>query len=542
MSIREDLSEEEAYLWAILSDPSGLDQAEFFWFSAEEDDGCFRAWPYQWKWWRTVDPLQIDQCARSVGKSLSIKVRAFAFPFIHPDQEMVITAPEGVHLSAITNLVENQLKSCRIGAELLPKGANMGITHRPFQINFKNNARIYGRIPQRDGKGVKGIHPIWLEMDEAQDYPDPGWTEIVETLKRGSTGAVWRAHGVTRGLRDYFYKFSQPDSGWIVHRHVAMERPNWTDDERNEKIEAYGSRNHPDYKRNVLGQHGDASNPLFVLHRLMACVDQEAASEYNQDIYQYVRINDEMVQDYDDDILSILDLPRSHQKFPNIWIGMDVGYTNHPSEILVLSEEREKKSEDPILRLISRLHLERISHGDQVAAILWLLDFYKPQAFALDKTGLGLPLFQDIQEHARKDPKIRQLAERIKGYNFSSKILVDFDDSIDFDEGKDDLIKTSGVEKNVLEHASDKLRDLVDHKKLRLPWDKELIGEFQGQSWTFDKSKMDMYGRKKLYSQGQFHALDAARMAVLGWSQNKIETMTKDMEKGRFSPTPTVFL
>jgi len=66
--------------------------------------------------------------------------------------------------------------------------------------------------------GVKGLHPLWLELDEGQDYPDKGWIEIIETLKAGSEGAMWRAHGVTRGIRDYFFKLTQPDSGWKVHR------------------------------------------------------------------------------------------------------------------------------------------------------------------------------------------------------------------------------------------------------------------------------------------------------------------------------------
>lgn len=219
MAAVEPLTEEEAYLWAILSDPSGLDQAEFSWFNAEDEEtNCFRAWPFQWKWWRDITSQQIDQCGRSVGKSLSIKVRSFAFPFIHPGQEMVITAPEGNHLDAVTDVVETAFVNTRLGREMIMKSRS-GIKHRPFHMNFANGSRIMGRIPQRDGKGVKGIHPIWLELDEAQDYPKDGWIEIFETLKQGHDGAVWRAHGVTRGVRDFFHDFTKPDSGWQVHRY-----------------------------------------------------------------------------------------------------------------------------------------------------------------------------------------------------------------------------------------------------------------------------------------------------------------------------------
>lgn len=533
MSVLETLSDEEAYLWSIISDPSGLDLAEFCWVDHENDGGVWRAWPYQWRWFRNTNPLQIDQCARSVGKSLSIKLRAFIFPFVHPGQEMVITAPELVHLNPIVGLVENQFMATRLGKEMLPKGRNQGITHRPFQMDFLNGSRIIGRIPQRDGKGMKGVHPLWLELDEGQDFPDPGWVEVIETLKRGHEGATWRAHGVTKGVRDFFYKFTQPDSGWLVHRYPAMVRPTWSDAERQEKIEQYGSRDHPDYRRNVLGLHGDATNPLFVLHRLMQCVDQDETSEYNTDEYCYLRINVEYLLDRGGDITELLRFPAIHKKpGRRFWAGMDVGYTNHPSEILIFGEDRDKKDPASKLTLLTRIHLERISHGSQVAAILHTIQWYGLEAFSMDKTGLGLPLFQDIQE---RSPKI---AHKIKGYNFSSKILVDFDNTIEVDEFRGDPIKDAGIERNVLEYASDKLRDFVDSGRIKLPWDRDLIGEFQGQTYVVIRDTMNLYG-KKMYSNGTFHALDAARMAVLGLVQNPIEELTK---QEKFEPVSDIFL
>lgn len=537
MSVMERLTEEESYLWAILSDRSGLDQAEFSWLDAENEDYCFRAWPFQWKWWRDMNANQIDQCARSVGKSLSIKVRAYAFPFINPGQEMVISAPEGNHLDAITDVVETAFMNNRMGREMLVTKRGNGIKHRPFHMNFNNGSRIMGRIPQRDGKGVKGIHPIWLELDEAQDYPEKGWIEVFETVKQGSVGNMWRAHGVTRGVRDYFFKFTQ-DSNWKVHRITAMHRPTWTAEERERQIEKYGSRDHPDYRRNVLGLHGDATNPLFVLHRLMACVDQDLASDFNDGEYIHLNIKNEQVLEVGDNILQLMDFPLSHQKFKHNWIGMDVGYTNDPSEILVFTELPDK-NKNTILKLISRISLDRINHENQVAAILWLIAFYKPRAFAMDKTGLGLPLFQDIQGRAKNDPNIKHFLDVIKGYNFSEKILVDFDDSIEVDEFMGDSVKDAGLHRNVLEYSTDKLRDLIDAKRMLLPYDKELIGEFQGQTYVYNKATMDLYGRSRVFSKGTFHALDAARMGVLGWAQHSIEEVTK---KPKFQPTSTIFL
>lgn len=872
-NVIEDLSEEECYLWALISDKSGLDLAEFCWQEHENEWSIWRAWPYQWKWFRDESNLQIEQSARSAGKSLSIKMRAFAFPFLHPGQEMVIAAPELNHLTPIISLIEHQFKNTRLGLEMLPKGRNQGITHRPFQCDFQNGARIIGRIPQRDGRGVKGIHPLWLELDEAQDFPDAGWVELIETLKRGNDDARWRAHGVTKGVRDYFYKFTQPESGWTVHHITAMARPTWSDEERQQKIEQYGSRDHPDYRRNILGAHGDASNPLFVLHRLMLChlggtpvhtphgivpiealevgsivlnavgegevlasrsvqksrvyrittdtgeqfvvspehpyftsrgwchadnlvlgdelitrdealrgmwgshpeqkseavlweslhrevawadlprfgygqadlaelrmvrrqflpsietgsvlqcnlccemarsvsspigcqrvrvvqdnvrtstkdqsflhyvlsgtvgefsasetpettagpftqsrswwfagraisslarvgravatpildesirgigrrmclhddrfsasgksdsgrsgwpksslsvrqgqdsgrlVDRQRVecieilesgdiefdllsggkdtvtlyditvschpsfavgetgvlshncvdqgkdspedSEYNTEIYQRYDINAEYLEDRGGAIETLLTFPSIHlEKYKTFWAGMDVGFTNHPSEILVFAEEPQKGKEN-LFRLVTRINLQRIGIEEQVDAILHVMRFYRVKAFSLDKTGVGLPLFQLIQATDIS------LAEKVKGYGFSEKILVDLDETKDVDEYRGDVIKDSGMYRNVLEYASDELRRLVDANRLRLPWDRDLIGEFQGQTYVVVRDTLNQYG-KRSYSKGNFHALDAAKMAVLGWRQETIEAFAKEE---KFEPTPII--
>jgi hypothetical protein len=532
--VYEDLDEGEAALWAILQDHSGIDQAEFLWHDADTDDGCWRAWDFQWTWWRNEDPLQVDQSARSVGKSLGIKLRACAFPNLFPSQEMVVTAPELVHLEPIINLIETQVEATRFYREQIPRSRS-AITHRPFRMNFTNGARIMGRIPQRDGKGVKGIHPIWLELDEGQDFPSPGWVELIETLKRGHEGAVWRVHGVTRGVRDHFYQITQdtPGSKWTVHRIPAMMRPNWSDEERDEKIQQYGSRDDPDYRRNVLGLHGDATNPMFVLHRLMACTDTDETSDYNTNEYYVLSVKTETLAYSHQTVTEVLDFPARHLLYQGegkakaiFWAGMDVGYTVDPSEILVFVEYRQRpRDEHSKLRLLTRVHLERMGHAEQVAAILAVIRYYRPRAFALDKTGLGLPLFTDLQERCQANAEMGYILDIIKGYGFSEKVLVDLDASVDIPEwaNVDETVKAAGLHRSVLEHASDLLRGYVDAGRLELPWDAELLKQFQGSTWQMAKS-LDLYGRK-LFSKGNDHILDAARMAVLGQAQHTVEVM-----------------
>lgn len=543
MGVIEALSEEECYLWAILQDESGLDLAEFSFFDESRDDGCFRAWPFQWSWWRCGDELQIDQCSRSVGKSMSIMVRACVFGFIHPGQEMLITAPEGNHLDAITDKIETQLLSTRLISEMLMQGRS-SIKHRPFHVNFQNGARIMGRIPQITGRGVKGQHPVWLELDEASDYPDNGWVELTETLNRGIEGAVWRAHGVTRGVRDKFYQYTNdPKSKWTVHRYTSMHRPTWTDSERQQKIDMYGGRDDPDYRRNILGLHGDSMSYLFVLARLMNCADDNKESDYNTEEYQFYRVNDALLAERGVDIVQVLDFPEIHrQKYNTFWVGMDVGFTTSPSEILVFAEETLKPSSDDYkqnkrlgkalppdnlsrLKLLTRINLQRIGATDQVRAMLRVVDFYRPVALSVDKTGVGLPLFQEVQE------KNSSALTIIKGYGFAERILVDFDQSIIVEDGlsNEDLAKEAGIKRYTVDYATDVLRVLVDGKRLWLPWDEDLLGEFQGQTYKMSNT-LDQYGRRS-YSKGKDHALDAARMAVLGWKQYAIEALMAEQEE-----------
>ena len=522
-----NLTTEERYLIALIQDESGIDLAELMWEDAmaDNDEKIFRAWDFQYAWWRDTSTLVIDKCARAVGKTQSIILRGWAFPIQHPGAEMVVTAPEAVHLDPLTSRIEERLRSVRLTKELLHSNGNRGIKHRPFQVDFRNASKILGRIPQRDGKGVKGLHPLRLEMDEAQDYPTPGWIELIETLRHGEASAQWRAHGVSRGVRDEFYRHSQPGSGWSVHQITGMHRPTWSDDEREDKIEAYGSRDSPDYKRNILGEHGDATNPLFVLARLMATVDDDEASEYNTEIYYHRRISDDFMGDQD--IINLVDPPASHKKWEITWGGMDVGLTNHPSEILVFGEEAQR-GKDPSLRLLSRIHLERIRSADQRKVIELLFELYNFRRFAIDRTGLGLPLFQELQDGAPR------LMNRVVGYNADNALVVGYEEHDEFDDPKDFEIK-----RRAKEYGYDKLREYVDLKRMILPWDREMLGEWQGQTWTRERSETNAYG-KRSFSQGSFHTLDAAAMMIVGKELKMLETLAQ--RKNETAPVQLVVL
>lgn len=519
------LSRAEKYLLAILNSPNGIDLAEFAFTDVTRSHGRYRLHDYQHAWFACNDRYQVDQSARSVGKSESIKLRAAAMPFARRGRGMLLTAPELNHLQPITSAVQENLEKYRILREMRPKGKAGGIRKQPhWEARFKNGSHIISRLPNLDGRGVKGQHVDVIELDEAQNYPKAGWVEVVETLNAGQPGSMWRCHGVSTGARDSFFEKSQPDSGWTVHRIMACHRPTWSEEERQAKIVEYGgTRQAIDFKRNIYGEHGDASSPVFVLSRLMQCIDTNKGSRYNTEIYSRSLIMYEKLPDGAGDeerwelLRSWISVPEQHlvgwsQKtgkvelgsprgYSGYFAGMDVGVTNHPSEILVFGQRMGSE----FLELLLRVQLQRINTDDQKAVVRYLFATYGEKlSIGIDRNGVGFPIFDQLRRE--------EFGSRVLGFHDGeNRICAVEDRPLETGEKPEDLIKM----RPVIESATDWLRNNhVDAKQLLLPYDLEIVRQFQGQTSVTIKDSGSPYGIKRQFSGGGLHALDAAKYAL----------------------------
>lgn len=531
MSALERLDEEEMALLAILEDPTGVDLAEFLFVDEEfSADGCYRLWDFQWPWSHAPSTYTIDAMARQLGKSLSVVWKAMYFVFNQPGQEMLITAPELSHLDLLTSKVEAAFTRYRLLYEMRPRTAARGLKKQPqWTLTLVNRAQIITRLPQRDGKGVKGPHPVVIEHDEVQDYPLAGYTELIETIKSQNTGASWRMHGVSKGVgRDLHYHISQGKNrdatgfSFQVLHYIAAHRPNWNDKERQAKIKQYGGdESHPDYQRNVLGLPSEAGSVLFVTSRLMACVrmnESTWASEYNDEVYTRLKISDALVNRVSA-IENLLDLNYAHlaDEYTSFWGGADIGFTNDPTEILIFGSVK-RRGEGDLDRLLTRIRLERITAADQVRVIRHLFDFYgaRLRRFGMDRTGNGLPLWQILKED-------RTIADRVAGYNFSERKPVEFEDREPTRRGErpEDMV----IVRNIKDYATDQLRRRVDNKLIELPFDDELLGEWNGQTAYIVKSSPTDDGTVRRYGGGVCHTLDAARMYAAAKDLQQIEAI-----------------
>ncbi len=91
----------------------------------------------------------------------------------------------------------------------------------------------------------------------------------------------------------------------------------------------------------------------------------------------------------------------------------------------------------------------------------------------------------------------------IKGYNFGMKVPVAIDEEAAAKLAKEkpnhtieDLIEAAVIKKQVKEHSTDVARLYVDTGRLLLPYDKNLISQLNGQTWTFSQSQTDAYGNR----------------------------------------------
>jgi hypothetical protein len=146
------------------------------------------------------------------------------------------------------------------------------------------------------------------------------------------------------------------------------------------------------------------------------------------------------------------------------------------------------------------------------------------RAFGQDITGLGLPLYQAMEDDEECPTHLKEVAH---GYTFNAKVPVTVDKNYVSEQGKQlvdqyghivEVVrdKWTGKEQLVarmtmIEASTRYLRGFVDTGFLLLPFHDKLITDFQGETEQRVKA---MAGVKKKPS--AFHMLDAARGMAMG--------------------------
>lgn len=522
------LDEDDFLLISMLQDP--IYATELLWDDpANHDYGqCYRVRDYQFPLYRPSNPYQGHACARSVGKTESIKAKSFVHGFRRHGQNLLLTAPELIHLLPLTDAIEDRIRSTRLTREFLDlRGGKTGFTHRPFGVDYVDNTKIVGRIPRLTGTGVKGQHQPDLIVDEAQDYPERGWIEVHETVMKDTVDADgnpdfhYEFYGVHSGARDTGFFKRVNEGAFKIVQITAMQRPGWGKNEKEAAKAAYGGTSSPDYRRNILGEAGGAASAFFVIARLAACVDQNRDSDYNVIEYRHQELRAEEVVEQQLPIIEILDLPTGYGR---VWGGMDVGLTNSPTVITLFAEVKVGKVER--LKLIRRLTMERF-RTRMIRESLYAIDNTYGGAlmgFGMDVTGLGFPMWQEMEDDEAVPPHLIDIA---RGYFFNAKVPVNVDkDFVSTDRGgqmrdqfgsavKVETDPLTGVTRYVtfmpmIEASTRYLREFVDSTYLMLPFDTAITGDMMGET----QQRVRRTGELKK-KPNAFHILDSMRAMAM---------------------------
>lgn len=535
------LDEDDMLLFAMLQDP--IFGPELTWREPTNHayGGCYRVYDYQYPLFRVTANYAGFACARSVGKTESIKARAFSHIFRRIGENMLITAPELIHLLPLTEAIEDRILDTRITRDFLDnRNQKTGLTHRPFGAEFWDGTRLVGRIPKVTGTGVKGQHQPDLVIEEAQDYPEKGWIEIHETVikdhvdREGNSDFAYHFYGVHSGARDSGFFKSINDGAFEVTTITAIQRPKWAKAEKDAAKARYGGTQNPDYRRNIYGEPGAAASAYFVTARLMACVDQGPKNGMPQDspynTLEYVKqeLRAEEVDELRLPMAEILDLPGD---FQNVYMGADLGLTNSPTVLSVFSHEKVKGVERLKLLRLYELHRFRTKQIREAFSALGFHLGSKLQGFGIDITGLGFPIWQEMEDDETVPNRLREVS---RGYFFNAKVPVDVDEkNITIDDGgrmKDQfgakvekVVDDWGQERYVtmmpmIEASTRYLREFVDSGFLMLPFDRSITTDMQGET----QQRVRAIG-EKTRKPNAFHILDSFRGMAMGFKMGEIE-------------------
>lgn len=537
------IDEDDLLLMAMLEDP--IFAPELTWRDPPNKaySGCYRVRDYQYPLFRVFDNYAGFACARTVGKTESLKARAFSHAFRRIGEDMLVTAPELIHLLPITGAIEDRIQDVRMTREFLDtRGGKTGLTHRPFGAEFMDGTKIVGRIPKVTGTGVKGMHEPDLVIDEAQDYPEKGWTEVHETVIKdhvdadGNPDFTYHFYGVHSGARDSGFFKSINQGGFKITTITAIQRPGWAKAEKDAAKARYGSTQNPDYRRNIYGEPGEAASQFFVTARLMACVDQGPPnkmpedSHYNTHEFVKQELRAEEVDDLKLPMAEVLDLPGAYGK---VYGGVDIGLTLAPTVISLFSHEKVKGVQRLKLIRLYKLHRFR---SRQIREALYALGWHfggSLQAMGIDVTGLGNPIFQELEDDEAIPPRLKEV---VRGYFFNAKVPVDVDQefiSTD-DSGRMRDQFGSVVEKEVDEWGQERyvtkmamieastryLREFVDKTFLMLPFDTEITTDMQGETQQRVRRVGKLSGSRKPMA---LHILDSFRGMAMGFKSEEIE-------------------
>lgn len=470
----------------------------------------------------------------------------------------LVAAPQQTHLDEIILALEEQFGAAESGTGdsvlshfwLKPK-KTPHVMHRflaPNPVNPKRPsiARTYYRPGGHDGEAFRGVHVnAFGFFDEAAKVKNAViFSEFWRALKPGCRSRIYSVPDGDRSTE--YFKLTQTarlnlqpqEDGFRLFRwqQTMKPAPFWDAKREADMVRRFGGRNTPGYQRNVLGEWGQAENPVWPFATLLPNVvdlpdyrvfklqaDAEADTlsievmavdltvQDGRKIGQYRWLQDSTVPlspllrgSDDARRQAMADILRPH--LPVVahglfWGGADLGERNDPTEI-ILSEEVGTLWRDRV-----RIHAKGFPYNLQKELIAALDSLFGNLPFwGADLGSAGTTVVKDLIAEDRFANL--HFEDRLVGFHFQQSIECIGEDG----EALQDQDPTSGATKIIAAPAKHWATQCISARLqaggYALPYDPEAINAMatqtarQGAKWP-------------IYSKHDDHVPDARRQQML---------------------------
>ena len=455
--------------------------------------------PRRYRWYQEQDLecksdriIHLD--GRGVGKTYNLSTLLLWYCHVNRGKSVLVAAPYRGQLDPIIGEVEFQLHNAPALHEVVAreKSGRFKIKRSPHvDITFKNGCTAHFRPAGTRGDAFRSLHVDLILVDEAAWLPEAAWTALMPCL---NPGGEMRVYSTPNGLRDRtYYQLTGLDArkkGWTVFRWPAWIAPDWNDKRREDLIAFYGGEGTAGWRHEVAGEHGQPTYGAFSAALVMKAVAE---------IEGYRRA-DLVGEDFTD----CLNERESRERLELLadlaggrgrcWVGVDTGYTNDPTEVIVLEED-----ENEVLSLVARIHAERLPYP-LVSELIALVDtVFDPIGIGLDRGGNGAAVEQELVSLDKF--KDRGMPGKLVAYDFGGSIAVGEDAG-----GRE-------IRKRTKEEMSRLISKALSAGKLRIPkQDPEVEDQLCTQTYVRTE-------RGVVYSKGRDHVVDALRTALLRRAQ-----------------------
>ena len=475
------LPKNEATIARVLLDPVLWGEA----YLRNRDRSPRSYWKHQAEDLRCARKNVIHLDGRDTGKSIALSTDVLHYAFITPGGSGLVGAPHQGHLDTIIEEVEFQINANPdLEASIARnKAGRLKIIRKPyFRIEFTNGSVIHFRPAGAYGEAFRSLHVDRLWVDEGAWIPEKAWKALRQCL---NAGGKFRIYSTPNGIRDTTYYRLTQSKKWKVFRWPSWLNPNWNDERESELVEFYGGKDTAGWQHEVAGEHGQPSFGAFVMSAFHACKKDVPG-------FRVVPITSEELEgcDTDETVRERFDMLLGlSPQVGTFWMGIDTGYTNDPSELVIFHEE------DGVAREVLRVHGEHISYP-WLSELIFVLDlFFEFTGIGIDNGGNGLAVAQELVNLEKF--KDRNFAERLRGFDFGGTTIVGYKD-----DGKPVKKRTKEYMTSLI-NGSMQRRDIVFAKG-----DPQLEEQFATQTYSLNNGRVT-------YSKGNDHIIDAVRCMAL---------------------------